>query len=184
MKNYKNIFIISAVALVMASCSGYKSTYSTSRVISVSQDTKILPTRTIVDVQPDFTRRITVTTNTFQTKDEALSDANYRAITENRIDIVVDPIYKIEMDKTGFRVTLTGYAGMFVNPRTVLQDIQQHDVLTVEQIEKYLMLKENPEILKYMYKDKGDNIITINHDDGASAEKRVSSSTQKSTTKK
>lgn len=181
MKNYKNIFILSLVALVLASCSGFKSTYNTSRVISVSQDTKIVPTQTLVDVQPDFSRRITVTTNYFRTQDEAINDAKYRAITENRIDILVDPIYKLEQDRNGFRVTLTGYAGMFVNPRTRLQDIQQYDALTIQQIEKYLMLKENPEILKYMYTDKSGNVITINHEDGSAV---VKSSAQKSAQKK
>lgn len=181
MKTYKTLFILALTTLALSSCSGFKNTYNTSRVISVSQDSQIIPTRTLVDVQPDFTRRITVTTNYFRTQEEALNDAKYRAITENKIDILVDPIYKVEQDKNGFKVTLTGYAGMFTNPRTCLQDIQQYDALTIQQIEKYLMMKENPEILKYMYTDKSGNVITINHDDGAVVK---SSPTQKNSSKK
>lgn len=143
----KSFFIaLCALAFAFTGCSTYQ--YSARQSTIKRQDIQAAPT--IVDVKADFNKRINVTSDWQKTKEDAMAECRYLAITGNNIDIVVDPIYKIERRKSNkFKASLTGFAGYYINSRTQYEDIQAVGKFSREDIEKYLIL-HNPEVLKYL----------------------------------
>ena len=160
-----NIF---AVALILNSCSTYQYTSRQTNVDLMN----ITMSPTIVDVRPDYTKRIEVTSNWCKTEKVAMDECRYSAIINNQIDVVVDPIFKIERKKARgpkkYKATLTGFAGYYVNSRTLFEDIEKLKNFTREDIEKYLIL-HNPEILKYI-NTQGD-VVNIYHTENEVTEK-------------
>lgn len=153
---------IFAAVLLLSSCSSYQ--YTARQTVVERQNITMAPT--IVDVKPDYTKRVEVTSKWCKTKDEALNECKYIAITTNSIDVVVDPIFKIEYNKgqlsRPYRATLTGFAGYYVNSRTLYEDIAKLKEFSREDIEKYLILHQ-PEVLKYMNAE-GD-VVNIYHNE-------------------
>jgi len=117
-----NLFYFATVVSValLSSCSVYK--YS-SRVAETQTQNNIYITPSVVDVKIDLKKKITVVSNIQKTEDAARENAYYKAITDNDIDILVSPIYEIEIQSGGnCKATVTGFAGYFMNPRTVTED--------------------------------------------------------------
>lgn len=149
-----------AVVLVLSSCSTYQ--YTARQTNINRQDINMAPT--VVDVKPDYSKRIEVTSGWCDTKEEAMNECKYVAITSQKIDVVVDPIYKLEMRKgklrRNFKATLTGFAGYYTNSRTMYEDMEQLKKFSREEIENYLIM-HNPEVLKYL-NAQGD-VVNIYH---------------------
>ena len=158
---------IIAVILLLSSCSTYQ--YTARQTAVERQNITMAPT--IVDVKPDYTKRIEVTSKWCKTKDEALNECKYNAITTNKIDVVVDPIFNIEFNKgqisRPYKATLTGFAGYYVNSRTLYEDIAKLKEFSREDIEKYLILHQ-PEVLQYM-NAQGD-VVNVYHNENSSKE--------------
>ncbi|MCQ2339357.1 MAG: hypothetical protein MJZ79_01035 [Paludibacteraceae bacterium] len=152
---------VGALALLLASCGSSKSYTYTSRTISIADGVELLPTQTYVDVNPDFSKRIMAESSVCSSTEEAMDEAKYNAIVNNKVDIVVDPIYKIEESSNGYKAYLTGFAGYYVNPRTVLGDIKAMEDVSKEAVEKYLMIHDAKQIVPYMYQQSDH--ICINH---------------------
>lgn len=154
--------------LSLTGCTTYQ--YSARHADINRQDIQATPT--VVDVKADFTKRVNVTSNWQRTKEDAMAECQYMAITDNKIDIVVDPIYKIEYrpnrSRKKYKASLVGFGGYYQNSRTQLQDIEALKTMTREDIEKYLIL-HNPEILQYL--NAQGEVINIYHNDGESAKK-------------
>ncbi len=163
----RNFLILSIIVIACTSCSTYQ---YTSRNTAI-ETKNIVMSPTVVDVKADYTKRIVVTSRRCKTQQEAMQEARYLAVTQNQIDVVVDPIYKVERRSRRYQVTLTGFAGYFVNSRTLYEDVKLLHEIDREDIEKYLILHQ-PEVLQYMYDDKSE-VININHyeDKGKSAQK-------------
>ena len=160
----KIIFSSCIVALLaLSSCSSIQ--YSARQTNINRQDIVMAPT--IVDVQADYTKRVEVTSDWCETKEAALNECKYLAITTKKIDIVVDPIYRVEYNKKKarkrYKATVTGFAGYYTNSRTMYEDIDLLKNFTREDIEKYLILHK-PEVLQYM--NQPNNGVTINHMSG------------------
>ena len=149
-------------ALVLTGCSTYQ--YS-ARQATIDRD-NIQAGPTLVDVRADFNRRVEAISAWHPTKEDAMLECRYLAITNNKIDLVVDPIYKIECRnariRKRYKATLTGFAGFYVNGRTQREDIEATSKFSMEDIEKYLIL-HNPEVLKYI-NAKGE-VVNIFHND-------------------
>lgn len=148
-----------AVLFVLSSCSTYQ---YTARQLNIERQNVIM-TPTVVDINADYTKRVDVTSGWCATKEDAMNECKYNAILNNHIDVVVDPIFKIEHKVTkrkGFRATLTGFAGFYTNSRTIIEDMQQLKDFSREDIEKYLIL-HNPEVLQYL--NQHGDVITINN---------------------
>lgn len=156
------ILAVAVFALVATSCTTYS---YTSRSVSIAQSMDVQPTTTLVDVKPDFTKRISESSSWCKSENEAMGEVKYNAIVNNKIDIVVDPIYKVAVKGRRCMVTLTGYAGYYVNPRTMIENIGQLKNIDKADIEKYLILKQDPQIIKYLYDNKEGNTVTINHNE-------------------
>lgn len=148
-----------ALAMVFTACSTYQ--YG-ARHADINRQA-ITATPTVVDVKPDFNKRVNVTSTWQRTKQDAMAECQYMAIMNNKIDIVVDPIYKIEFRPTRmkkWKAELVGFAGYYVNPRTQYEDIKELQKFSREDIEKYLILHDS-EVLKYL-NAKGE-VVNIYH---------------------
>jgi len=141
-------FIVLVLVTSLSSC---RMNQYVVREVDVDRN-NIQMTPMVVDVRPDFSRRINEQTKWCKTADEAAMEARYMAITQGNIDVVVDPILQIERRPAGnrkYRANLTGFAGFYQNARTVYEDMKAMREFSREDIEKYLIFK-NPEVLKYM----------------------------------
>lgn len=163
MKKYIIMSVVSAVCF--CSCTTYQ---YTSRTANIERQ-NIVASSTIVDVKADYSKRVEATSTRQKDLENAKREAQYLAITQNKIDIVVDPVYKIAERSGKFQVTLTGFAGYYTNSRTFYEDLKMLREIDREDIEKYLLLHK-PEVLQYMYDSKGE-VININHYDGATETK-------------
>ena len=143
-------------AIAMSSCSSYS---YTSRSESIDRK-DINGTAMVVDVRPDFSKRIMTESRRCKTIMEAREEAKYLALTTNNCDVIVDPIYKIEKRSGKYKAYLTGFAGFYQNARTLFQDIQMYKDVEKEDIEKYLILKD-PSILGMMNQVGNTEIINI-----------------------
>ncbi len=157
MKKY--IFLSFVATICFSSCTTYQ---YTSRQANIERK-NIVASSTIVDVKADYGKRVEATSTRQKDLENAKREAQYLAITQNKIDVVVDPIYKIAERSGKFQVTLTGFAGYYTNSRTFYEDLQLLHEIDREDIEKYLLL-HNPEILKYLdEKNHHSEVININH---------------------
>lgn len=157
-----------ALAMVFTACSTYQ--YG-ARHADINRQA-ITATPTVVDVKPDFNKRVNVTSTWQRTKQDAMAECQYMAIMNNKIDIVVDPIYKIEFRPTRmkkWKAELVGFGGYYVNPRTQYEDMKELQKFSREDIEKYLIL-HNPSVLKYM--NASSDVINIYHENGQPAKSK------------
>lgn len=148
----KKIIILSIAVACLCSCSAYRYSF---RQISVEKH-NITASPTIVDVEVDYTKRIVETSRNCKNQLEALQEAKYNAIVNNKIDILVDMIYKVEQKGTKYRVTVTGYAGYYKNSRSLYEDMKLLGEISKENVEKYIIL-HNPEVIKYI-NQKGETV--------------------------
>jgi hypothetical protein len=149
----KLFFIILCVSgMVLSGCSTYQYQYEySSREARVARP-DIHATPTVVDVRADYSKRIEVVSEWHQTREEAMDECRYLAITRHNVDIVVDPIFKIENrigNINGYKATLTGFGGYYTNPRTMFEDIEALKKFSKEDLEKY-MIMHNPAVLQYL----------------------------------
>ena len=156
-------FFISAIVSVMffTSCSSYYK--YTSRVAETQTENNIYITPSVVDVRIDFAKKITASSDLQATEDAARENAYYKAIQDNGIDILISPVYELRIESNGgkAKATVTGYAGYFVNSRTVAEDKKIAYDAKIVALEK--MLKLEPlvkEEQKIVLVNGGSNVTT------------------------
>jgi len=154
----KNIFFVAAVCIVAAvAFSSCKTVSYQARGMEVEHQT-INSTPTVVDVRVDLNRRVSYADQRFvkypqskgmkNTEELALQAARYNCITMNHIDVVVDPVYKITFKgKKKAKIELTGFAGFYENPRTLINDIESLKKYTMDDVQKYILFN-NPELMQ------------------------------------
>jgi hypothetical protein len=155
MKQFK-LFAIAVAAIAFSSCSSYSYT----SLSTVVEREAINGTAMVVDVRPDFSKRIATESSRCKTPSEAREEAKYIAITTNKCDVVVDAIYKVEKRSGKYKAYLTGFAGFYENPRTVYEDINLMKNISREDLEKYLILKD-PQILELINQKGNSEVINI-----------------------
>ena len=141
------------MAFVLTGCSTYQ---YTARTMGVDRQT--IGTRDIaLEVVPDYGSEVSATSDYQQTKNDAINEAAHRCIIDNDIDVIVDPIVKIE--RTPFRLqkrykaTVTGFSGTYKQASAGVEAASEYDK---EDIEKYKLLSD-PDFAKYYYsKGVGD----------------------------
>jgi len=151
----KKYLLLALSFAALTSCSTYKHSY---RLSEVPQN-KIGVTSTVVDVETDFERKIKASSDRPTTSvQDAKANAYFNAITDNEIDILVDPIYSVKVNRGLFRTTakaqVSGYAGTFVNPRSAADAKQEGYDAKLAALEDFLEMKE------IVNEDKPTNIVT------------------------
>ena len=135
----KNFIIVICFVVFLSSCSSTSHTYRDNFI----QNKPVVTSEVVVDVQVDLNKKIESTSSKRKTVELAKSEAYYKAISENNIDIVVDPIFETRTsDKFLFfggktTVKLKGFAGYYVNPRTKVDAIKELKLVDTLDIHKY-----------------------------------------------
>ena len=151
------IYPLLLVALAMMSCSTYQ---YTARQTDVRQRS-IGATEQMAGLTVNYDREVTATSDYQLTKKDAVSEAEFRCIQESKIDVVVDPMFKIEYNpfklKKRFKATIIGFAGHYKEAPTRIEESKQY---TLEAIEKYKLLYD-PNFPQHYYQKAqiGDSFI-------------------------
>ena len=153
MKNYHSILLVLAVA-ALSSCTTYQYTARQTNVNRRSIDTP----EKMAGVDIDYSKQVTATSEYQLTRNDAIAEAEFLCIQKSKIDVVIDPIVKIEYNpfkvKKRYRATIIGYAGKYKEEPTKLDKSKEY---TLEEIEKYKLLND-PTFPQYYYNcSAGDN---------------------------
>ena len=152
-KSFSILAVVSCVALLMCSCHTY--TY-TSRSRKVNQR-NISEAHLTAQLNVDFTKTVEGTSTTHHSIRAAKKNAEYNAITSNKIDVLVDPIFKVTRSSFNkYMATVIGYAGYFKGTKTDKEIVQEMEDVSVETIEKYKLLND-PSFAPIYYKAKSSN---------------------------
>lgn len=135
----KNFIILVSSIVFLSSCSSVNHTFRDNFI----QNKPIVASEVVVDVKVDLNKKVESTSNKRKTVELAKNEAYYKAIAENNIDVVVDPIFEVKTsDKIlffGGRSTakLKGFAGYYINPRTKVEAIKELKLVDTLDIHKY-----------------------------------------------
>lgn len=158
MKKKLLLWLTAGSALLLSGCSSTLTSTYTSRVASI-EDRSIQSSSMRADMEADFSKVVTAKSDPQQYKADAVLNAQYKCIMENKIDVVVDPIYKVTTVEDGAKyvVELTGYAGYYKKSEAdPVEDVKNYKI---EDIEKYKLLTD-PSFYQYYYnkdsKSQGD----------------------------
>lgn len=151
----KNYYLLLAglVALVMSSCSTYS---YTSRTVHVDRQ-PVGQMDNYVNLDIDYNRQLTATSNFQSTRNAAIEEAYRMAIMDNHIDVLVDPIYEVRFDwwrvKNRFKAVVNGFAATYREAETPIDQMKEKNY-SMEDIEKFKMLTTD-DFYKYYYR-QGD----------------------------
>lgn len=149
--------VLGVIVLVQAGCTSYS---FTSRSTRVNQN-DIYASEQVADVTVDYKKKITSTSDWQKFPNQAKQQAIYQCIMDNGVDIIIDPIFKIEnRPVTGYRATVTGFAGYYKNGKKEIDRMIENGY-SREDIEKYLLLID-PSFYQYYYQNGGQgNVYNI-----------------------
>lgn len=146
-----------AIAL-LTGCSTYQ---YTSRYMGV--DRRPIRTKEMsAEVLVDFTSKVSATSNYCLTKNDAIREAEYMCMIKYDIDVVVDPVFKIEYSpselKRKYRATVIGFGGTYVNAPTGVDAVVGYDM---EDVEKYKLMTD-PSFAQHYYNESVGNTYYVN----------------------
>ena len=140
-------FILLLLGIALSSCSTYQYTARQTNVHRRAIDTH----EQMAGIDVNYGKQVTATSDFQLTRQDAVQEAEYICIQQSKIDVIVDPIIKVEYNpfriKTRYRATITGYAGTYKEEPTVLEKSKEY---TLEEIEKYKLLTD-PTFPQYYY---------------------------------
>ncbi|MCQ2324435.1 MAG: hypothetical protein MJZ53_06310 [Paludibacteraceae bacterium] len=148
MKTKTNFVVVCMLSLLMTGCTTYS---YTSRSAAI-RGTEISSRSLGAEINVDFSRKVTATSDPQILKADAINEAQYKCINENNIDVVVDPIYKIEFNmfhKKAYKATVVGYAGTYKQVPTGVDAVVEKNY-NIEDIEKYKLIND-PSFYQYYY---------------------------------
>ena len=139
---------IVGLATLLTGCTAYSYTSRSAAIRSSEISSRSLG----AEINVDFSRKVTATSDPQILKADAINDAQYKCINENNIDVVVDPIYKVEFNmfqKKAYKATVVGYAGTYKQVPTGVDAVVEKNY-KVEDIEKYKLIND-PTFYQYYY---------------------------------
>lgn len=143
------------MGVALSSCSSFQYTARQTNVQRHAIDTH----EQMAGIDVDYNRQVTATSDFQLTRQAAIQEAEYVCIQQSKVDVVVDPIIKVEYNpcklKMRYRATITGYAGMYKEEPTRLVKSKEY---TLEEIEKFKLLTD-PTFPQYYYNNgtQGDH---------------------------
>lgn len=132
------VLVMMAIALVITSCSQKSYTYRSTYI----HNPNVIVNDIVVDLEVDFSKKIVSNSIVRKSLKDAKDEAYYKAIVENNIDIVVDPIFETTTTGKKFQVKLTGFGAKYINPRNKIEVIKALKSVDTTDIKKYQMLYE------------------------------------------
>lgn len=157
---------------VLSGCSTYQ--YS-ARQVNVNR--KDIATKyQAAEIVVDYSRTVTATSDYSMTRKDAIEEAEQACILREKIDVVVDPIFKLEFApfkfKKKWKATVTGYAGTYKAAPAGVDAVKDYKM---EDIEKYKLLTD-PDFPKYYYNKEGGDSYFFNSAGAPAASKGASAS--------
>lgn len=135
------------LGVLFTSCTTYQYTARHTSIYPKAIDTK--DQRASIDV--NYSRKVTATSNYQLTRKDAIAEAEFLCIQNENIDVVVDPIFKIEYHpakmKKQYRATIIGFAGTYKSEPNAFDESK---TFTIEDIEKFKLLYD-PSFMPYYY---------------------------------
>jgi hypothetical protein len=128
----KKITLLALVAIVLLATSCSKNFYSHRSVNVERKDFMVTPV--VADINVDFTKKYTATSTKQKSVNAAKDMAYYKAVTENNIDVLVDPIYNIEQtDKIlfwGGKVTasISGFGAKYTTTKKLNDVVRDYNM--------------------------------------------------------
>jgi hypothetical protein len=133
--------------MFLASCTTYQYSARQTSINPREMDTKVQR----AGLKVDYNRKVTATSNYQLTRKDAIAEAEFMCIQDEKIDVVVDPILKIEFNpfkfKKNYRATIIGFAGVYEHAENRLDESKKY---SIEDIEKFKLLND-PNFLPYYY---------------------------------
>lgn len=133
------LLTITAVSAVLMSCSSTTYSYRTATI----PNKNIISNEVVVDVKLNLSSKIVATSSQRNSVEEAKEEAYYLAITQNNIDVLVDPIYEIQTSEKIFFfggksvAKITGFGANYINPRNKVEAINELNKTENSNINKF-----------------------------------------------
>lgn len=141
-----------AMILMLSNCATVQ---YTSRQVDVNRS-NIASEQQVARLEVDWSHQVTATSDFQSTRREAAKEAEFLCLQNEKIDVVVDPIFKFQYEplRTSgqWKATVIGYAGKYKD--TVKTAIDAAKKYNMEDIEKYKMLTD-PNFPQYYYRSRG-----------------------------
>ena len=135
----KKIILSLGVMSLLLSCSTTSHTYRANGIA----DKNVIAGQVVVDTKLDLKTKIEVVSSKRNTVGEAMDEAYYKAINDNNIDLVVDPIFEITTtDKILFwggksTAKLTGFGAKYDNSRSKVEAIKDLKSVDTTDVKKF-----------------------------------------------
>lgn len=133
MKRILKIVLVAVVFMSVFSCSTSRYSYR----VTGTEKTDVITNDVVVDVQIDLNKKINQTSSKQKTEQRAKDEAYYKAIVNNNIDIIVDPIYEVTKTFNKYTAKITGFAGYYKNARSKVSVIEELKAVDTLDIIKY-----------------------------------------------
>lgn len=117
----KHLFIFIIGTTILTSCRSYSHSY---RLAEIGESNLGISDKIVVDIEVDLEKTVKARSNKHSSVKDAKQEAYFRAIVDNNVHVLVDPIYSIETTSKmlifgGKSVAeVIGFAGYYKNPRT------------------------------------------------------------------
>lgn len=135
----KKIILSFGALTLLASCSTTSHSYRENSIA----DKNVIAGQVVVDTKLDLKNKIEVLSSKRNTVNEAIDEAYYKAINDNNIDLVVDPIFEITTtDKILFwggksTAKLTGFGAKYDNSRSKVEAIKDLKSVDTTDVKKF-----------------------------------------------
>ena len=144
----KKIILIFMATFGLVALNSCKSVGYSYRTVDISKD-NVIAQQVVVDVKLDVKNKISSTSSKRNTANEAVEEAYYKALVENNIDVVVDPIFEVTTsDKILFFggksvAKLSGFGARYENPRNKLEAVKELKTIDTTDVKKFNALYGN-----------------------------------------
>jgi hypothetical protein len=126
----KNLNCLIFLALLLSSCSTYNFSH---RSVSIDKN-NLIATPVVVDLNVVDGKKIIATSDKKKSAEIAKDQAYYKAIVENGIDVVIDPVYKLTYKPTflffrkRYTAEVSGLAGKYDNSRNIYEAVKPYSL--------------------------------------------------------
>lgn len=184
MRQFKLMSLLLLIIFIAVSCKSV--TYVPRSIDIVREDAKQGALN--AELKVDLNQKVSGASDMQESKKSALISAYHNCITNNNIDVVVDPIIKLtkysvfssrsmknndENSKwwvAQFKAEIIGYAGKYVKIESDNEEVKKFDNIDMNSVIKYKMITD-PDFYKSYYNNQKSNNVIINSNSNSSNKK-------------
>lgn len=134
------------VGMVLTGCTTYS---YTTRSVNIRKH-NINDTSIAAQIRVDYKKQVSGSSQVNKVRAEAIREAEYNCLMESGVDVIVDPIIKVEHRPfSGFKAEIQGFAGYYKEAKQGIEYFVEQG-FKQEDIEKYLILTD-PEFREMYY---------------------------------